>query len=63
MIPKMTSIRQMTPAVPPTMSAVCVPCLDDDEDGVLDIVEDGDAGKVATVSPGLIKSGPVPEMA
>ena len=53
----------MVPAGPKTMSAVSTPCIDDDEDGVLDIVEDGDAGKVVTVSPGLIKSGPIPAMA
>ena len=67
----------MAPAVPPTISAVCVPCLGEGEDeslrdgdGVLppndrvpDIVEDGGGGKLISISPVSIKSAPVPEMA
>jgi hypothetical protein len=69
-MPKITSTRQMAPAVSPTISAVCVPCLGEGEDeslrdgdGVPDIVEDGGAGKLVTVSPEFIESEPVPAMA
>jgi len=62
----------MVPTVPPTISAVCVLCSDDDDeedeslrdgDSVPNIVEDGGAGKLVTEFPEFIKSGPVPEMA